>query len=65
MLDVLFIGPVFFWGGRRLADKEPIYGGLLMTLGALTVIYNGANYLTMAERKRAHVGAPLLFEDLY
>lgn len=46
MLDVLLVGPVFFWSGRRLVDKEPIFGSLLMTLGALTIIYNGANFMT-------------------
>ncbi|MFQ5339913.1 MAG: DUF5661 family protein [Anaerolineae bacterium] len=48
LLDVFVVGPVFFWSGRRLADNEPIFGGLLMTLGALTVFYNGANYMTQA-----------------
>jgi hypothetical protein len=52
MLDVLLIGPVIFWSGRKIADnQEPVFGGVLMFLGAATVIYNGANYLAKQEQR--------------
>jgi hypothetical protein len=60
LLDVFLVGPVFFWSGRKTADEgHTALGGLLMLLGALTVIYNGANYLTrgrLYDRIRSETG---------
>ena len=48
LLDVFLIGPLMVVGGSRSSLTEP-WRTLLVVAGVLTVLYNGANYLT--ERK--------------
>jgi hypothetical protein len=52
LADVFVIGPLMFWGGRKLVSEHPWAGGLLMAFGAATVAYNGANYMTIARGER-------------
>ena len=47
LFDVFLLGPILFWSGRKTVDEGDNWrGGLLMLVGALTIIYNGANYMT-------------------
>jgi hypothetical protein len=59
--DVLFVGPVMVWGGLKLGG---VLGFVLGTLGVMTIVYNGRNYVLIAReeaaRLRAAVGAPEL-----
>ena len=48
LLDVFLIGPLMVVGGSRSSLTEP-WRTLLVVSGVLTMLYNGANYLT--ERK--------------
>lgn len=44
LLDVFAIGPAMIYAGA--SDKfSPVFSGFLIVTGALTIIYNGANYL--------------------
>jgi hypothetical protein len=53
LVNLLLVGPLVFWGGRKVADNgEDLRGSLLMLLGAGTVVYNGSNYLAHSRGKR-------------
>lgn len=52
LLDVYVVGPVMTYAGWRLARQgSASLGGLLAFMGALTVIYNGNNYLKNTQRE--------------
>lgn len=44
IMDVVLIGPLMTYGGLKLKDTKPLPGWLLVSFGAMTVIYNGVNY---------------------
>ena len=52
LLDVFFVGPLMVYGGRKVARTEPVAGNMLMLLGALTIWYNGKNYLRIEEERQ-------------
>jgi hypothetical protein len=60
LLDVFFIGPLMFWGGMVVTEKKThlLYGSLLMLMGAATIVYNGANYLTRERFSNQEVAGP-------
>ncbi len=46
LLDVLLVGPFMVWFG--VSAQAPTWARLSMaTLGVLTILYNGANYLRL------------------
>jgi len=45
LMDVFVLGPFMVWAGSTLAKDRPVAGGVLAVSGALTVLYNGRNYL--------------------
>lgn len=53
LLDVFFIGPLMAYGGMKLSDKHPVMGGTLVGLGALTIAYNGRNYIAVKQGERS------------
>lgn len=46
--DVVFIGPLMIWGGRK---AKGLGGKTLMALGVSTIIYNGQNYIAIRDQK--------------
>ena len=49
LLDVYLIGPLMIAGGARSRLGNP-WASLLVVSGVLTMLYNGANYLTERDR---------------
>ena len=45
ILDVFVLAPAIYWAGSVARKKSPGMGTLVMAIGVLTAIYNGANYL--------------------
>lgn len=49
--DVFFLGPFLIYAGTRKSGFHPIVKKGLQISGALTIIYNGRNYLLNEKRK--------------
>lgn len=45
LLDVLLIGPAMVAAGLALSRRHEMEGAALAAMGALTVLYNGRNYV--------------------
>jgi len=52
LLDVFFVGPVMVAGGWKLREEHPVLGNILVSLGVLTVLYNGRNYFRVGRHSR-------------
>jgi hypothetical protein len=52
LIDVFALGPLMVWGGIQSAKSNRFLGVILAAGGALTIVYNGKNWLESQRRKQ-------------
>lgn len=52
VLDVLIVGPLMLYAGRKLAPTDVLLGNAMAALGLLTIVYNGNNWLRIRDEMR-------------